>query len=202
VRYAPLVPRLLPRIAAPLLALALGCANGGASTDDNPVVDAHGADASNFDMGHLADSSEGGPTDTGVLDDGSATDTGGTDDTGSIADTTPVPDTSPPPLPEPSSSCVVPDATEATLSASPSAPAPSVAVRFTAADSAGLTNVWVRLCTPTGVVDYLSVTGLDASSSPIRWWWDTAGMPRGYTQASFRADPGKKVYATLRVKVE
>ncbi|MFO0562651.1 MAG: hypothetical protein U0269_31830 [Polyangiales bacterium] len=81
------------------------------------------------------------------------------------------------------------------LTVDPTAPVERGALRLTASNAQPLTNVELELCAATGS-RALSLTGLDAAGSPVRWWWDTIANPAGEMQAIFRADPDRTVYAT------
>jgi hypothetical protein len=86
------------------------------------------------------------------------------------------------------------------LELTPQSPLAGASLRLTASDTRSLTNVELELCSTRGARG-LTLSGLDAMGSPIRWWWDAERLEAGSVQAIFRADPGRTVYATREFTV-
>lgn len=94
----------------------------------------------------------------------------------------------------PDPSCVVRDV-GGTIEFVPALPTAGVSFRARTSDPAPLTNVALRVCTPTGALDatFANVTG------SYVWEWNVPALPAGESQFVFTSDPDATVRATARV---
>ena len=105
----------------------------------------------------------------------------------------PPPEDAPPaatPVPDPT--CLVPEVSGEAIAVSPGAPALGEAFEVSVTGDVGHTNVGLRLCTPTGLIE-----GEFIDVAPgFTWRWRLPGAPEGLSQIIFVADPDDRVYST------
>lgn len=97
----------------------------------------------------------------------------------------------------PDPACLVPDV-GGTIELVPAVPTAGVGFRARTSDPTALTNVALRVCSPSGVVD---ATIANVTGSYV-WEWNVPALPAGESQLVFTSDPDGAVRATARVVLE